>query len=68
LLFIQCEECAGHFEKCCSVECREQTNASEKEKLILRKEAEFKFGNRNVYRKSYRLAKAVNEMQNVSVI
>ena len=62
LLFIQCEECAGRFEKCCSVECREQKNASEEVKLVLRKEADFKFGNRNVYRKSFRLANAENQM------
>ncbi len=60
LLFIQCNECAVHFEKCCSTECRDQKNASEAEKLILRKLNNSRFGNSHVYRKSFRLAKTFN--------
>jgi UPF0176 protein len=57
LLFIQCEECAGKYEKCCSSECRDQKNASQSEKLTARGMTGYKFGNRSVYRKSFRLAK-----------
>jgi len=56
LLFIQCAECAGHYEKCCSSQCRDHKNASEHEKLILRKTTGSKFGNKKTYRKSFRLA------------
>jgi len=60
LLLIQCEECAEHFEKCCSARCRDQKNSSETEKLLLRKQHNHKFGNRSIYRKSFRLAKNSN--------
>jgi UPF0176 protein len=60
LLFIQCDECAEHFEKCCSAACRDQKNASEAEKQILKHSGLYKFGNRSVYRKSFRLAKSTN--------
>jgi len=56
LLFIQCSECAEKYEQCCSDECRRQKNIPEEEKLYIRKMASFKFGNRSVYRKSFRLA------------
>lgn len=56
LLFIQCGECAARYEKCCSAECRDQKNAPESEKMVLRKKNDFRFGNRNAYRKSFRLA------------
>jgi UPF0176 protein len=56
LLFIQCSECAEHFEGCCSTECRDQKNAPEAEKVILRKKLGHKSGNSGVYRKSFRLA------------
>jgi len=57
LLFIQCEECAEKFEHCCSVECRDLKNSSEDEKQRFRHTMVPKFGNRSVYRKSFRLAK-----------
>ena len=60
LLFIQCDECAEHFEKCCSAECRDLKNASEAEKLILRRMDNSRFGNSHIYRKSFRLAKTSN--------
>ena len=56
LLFIQCDQCAEQYEKCCSEDCRHQKNASEPEKLVLRNSKSFIFGNRSVYRKSFRLA------------
>ncbi len=56
LLFIQCLECAEHYEKCCSAECRDRKSISPTEKLNLRKADSLKFGNRSVYRKSFRLA------------
>ena len=57
LLFIQCEACAEKFEHCCSNECRDLKNIPEAEKLALRSSMTHKFGNRSVYRKSFRLAK-----------
>ncbi|MCK9638796.1 MAG: rhodanese-related sulfurtransferase [Prolixibacteraceae bacterium] len=57
LLFIQCEDCAVQFEKCCSTECRDQKNSPEAEKLLLRKQHNYTFGNKRIYRKSFRLAK-----------
>lgn len=57
LLFIQCDECAGKFEKCCSTECREIKNASESDKLQYRLNSERHFGNSRHYRKSFLLAK-----------
>lgn len=60
LLFIQCEACARKFERCCSNECRDQKNSTEAEKLELRRMVGHKFGNRSIYRKSYRLAKSSN--------
>ena len=60
LLFIQCESCSAKFEHCCSNECREIKNCSEDEKLRFRQMMAPKFGNRSVYRKSFRLAKITN--------
>jgi len=60
LLFIQCEECAENFEKCCSIQCRDQKNGTESEKQSLRHSLIYKFGNRSVYRKSFRLVKSSN--------
>lgn len=57
LLFIQCETCAEKFEHCCSVDCRDMKNSSEDEKELHRHSMAPKFGNRSVYRKSFRLAK-----------
>lgn len=57
ILFIQCIECAGKYEKCCSEACRETINASEEEKQTFRLNHSRKFGNSRVYRKSYRLVK-----------
>ena len=60
LLFIQCEECAKKFEHCCSLECRDLKNSPEAEKQLHRNKMTPKFGNRSVYRKSFRLAKNTN--------
>lgn len=57
LLFIQCAACATQYDHCCSTECREHKNSPEKAKMILRKTMDYKFGNRSVYRKSFRLVK-----------
>jgi len=56
LLFIQCSECAGRFDGCCSKECCDQKNASENEPAIIRKGIGNKSGDGDVYRKSFRLA------------
>ena len=37
LLFIQCEECAGKHEGCCSVECQDVLHLPEEERAELRK-------------------------------
>ena len=60
LLFIQCENCAAIYEKCCSVDCRTQKNLPATEKHLITSSANPKFGNRSVYRKSFRLAQ-INE-------
>jgi len=60
LLFIQCEACADKFEHCCSTECKDLKNSSETEKMRYRPNMTPKFGNRSVYRKSFRLAKNTN--------
>lgn len=57
VLFIQCSECAEKFENCCSSECCNIKNADEQEKLNYRLQAERKFGNRQIYRKSFLLTK-----------
>ena len=60
LLFIQCTACAEKFEYCCSIECRDIKNGTEDQKQILRQAMTPKFGNRSVYRKSFRLVKSSN--------
>ena len=60
LLFIQCEDCAAIYEKCCSVDCRTQKNLPATEKHLITSSTIPKFGNRSVYRKSFRLAQ-INE-------
>jgi UPF0176 protein len=57
LLLIQCSECAGRFEGCCSKECRDHKNAMENEPAIFRQGIGNKSGDRAVYRKSFRLAR-----------
>lgn len=68
ILFIQCPECAGKYEKCCSEACLENKNASEEEKQNFRLNHNRKFGNSRVYRKSYRLVKNYTFAASVSVI
>lgn len=60
LLFIQCEACAEKFEHCCCVDCRDLKNSPEAEKQLHRNTMAPKFGNRSIYRKSFRLAKNSN--------
>lgn len=67
LLFIQCDECADKFEKCCSSECREIKNGSVADKQRYQRQGDFKFGNSSVYRKSFRLAKNPNFADSDSV-
>jgi UPF0176 protein len=57
LLFIQCNGCAGKFEKCCSIACRDLKNGSEEEKQRFNK---LKSGNGSFYRKSFRPVKNSN--------
>lgn len=56
LLFIQCAECAGKFENCCSQVCCEVKNGSAEEMQSFLLNTNRKFGNRQVYRKSFNLA------------
>ena len=74
LLFIQCDECAEKFEKCCSTECCIVKNSTEEEIHNLRIDANRQFGNSRLYRKSFLLAKKTNfaipntaPVQNLSV-
>lgn len=56
LLFIQCADCAGKYENCCSQECCDVKNGSEYDKQSFLMKTNRKFGNRQVYRKSFSLA------------
>jgi UPF0176 protein len=56
LLFIQCDECAEKYEKCCSSECCDIKNSSKSEKQLIRLRQNRQFGNRRQYRKSFLLA------------
>lgn len=66
LLFIQCRECAGQFENCCSAECRDLNNNSVVGETESGTTAGFKFGNRSLYRKSFRLARTAGTVTSVS--
>ncbi|HXH19474.1 MAG TPA: rhodanese-related sulfurtransferase [Chitinophagales bacterium] len=48
LLFIQCDECAGRFENCCSEKCREFIHLPQEQQQELRKGVK---KGRNVFRK-----------------
>ena len=56
LLFIQCADCAGKYENCCSQVCCEVKNGNEDDKQNFLLKTSQKFGNRQVYRKSFSLA------------
>lgn len=60
LLFIQCAECAGKYENCCSQVCCEVKNGTEDDKQSFLLKSNRKFGNRQVYRKSFSLANNSN--------
>lgn len=55
ILFIQCEECAGKYDNCCSQECCKVKNGTEADKLDYQKKSKRKFGNKHSYRKSFAL-------------
>lgn len=59
VLFIQCPECADKHENCCSEECRSVKNSPLEFQNNYLKHTRKDFGNRHVYRKSFRL---VNDM------
>ena len=56
LLFIQCAECAGKYENCCSQACCEVKNGSSDDKQSFLLKTNRKYGNRQVYRKSFSLS------------
>jgi UPF0176 protein len=60
LLFIQCPECAEKYEGCCSDTCNTIKNTPAEEKYILKSKRIRQFGNKQVYRKSFLLAKKAN--------
>lgn len=60
LLFIQCAECAGKYENCCSLVCCDVKNGTDDDKQSFLLKTNRKFGNRQVYRKSFRLANNSN--------
>lgn len=55
LLFIQCPDCASKYDHCCSTLCSEVKNGREDEKQKFILNTSRKFGNRQVYRKSFKL-------------
>lgn len=60
LLFIQCAECAGKYQNCCSQVCCDVKNGPDNDKQSFLLKTNRKFGNRQVYRKSFRLANNSN--------
>lgn len=60
LLFIQCPECAEKYEDCCSDNCRTVKNSPDEEKFMQKGHRNRKFGNSQLYRKSFLLAKKAN--------
>jgi len=60
LLFIQCPECAGKYENCCSQVCCEVKNGNDEDKQSFLLKTNRKFGNRHVYRKSFSLANSTH--------
>ena len=48
LLFIQCDDCADHYEGCCSDQCKDFTHLSQEEQQKLRKHYRKK---RNIFKK-----------------
>ena len=55
VLFIQCDDCARRYEYCCSNECCEVKNGNDEFKKSYILKSKRKFGNRQVYRKSFKL-------------
>jgi UPF0176 protein len=63
ILFIQCEDCAGKYENCCSRECCAIKNGTEEEKLEFQKKSMRKFGNKHSYRKSFALVNNIEPVE-----
>lgn len=55
VLFIQCPECGDKYDHCCSDECLDVKNSPAEQKKSLMMQTKKDFGNRQVYRKSFRL-------------
>lgn len=55
LLFIQCPDCAGKYENCCSQVCCDVKNGTEEDKQSFLWKTNRKSGIRQVYRKSFSL-------------
>ncbi|WP_372771875.1 rhodanese-related sulfurtransferase [Mangrovibacterium sp.] len=53
ILFIQCAECASHFQGCCSEECKEVLHAPVEERDLYVQAFQRKFGNRKAFRKGF---------------
>ena len=56
LLFIQCPGCGVKYENCCSQDCCNVKNGTQVDKQNYLLKTKRKFGNRQVYRKSFSLA------------
>jgi len=56
LLFIQCPDCARKYDHCCSDLCNDVKNGSDDDKQNFLLKSTRKFGKRQVYRKSFKLA------------
>jgi len=56
LLFIQCADCAVKYDNCCSMECCDVITGTVADKQSYLLKNKRRFGNRQVYRKSFSLA------------
>jgi UPF0176 protein len=55
ILFIQCKDCAGKYENCCSQECCTVKNSNMDSKKSYLMQSRKNFGNRHIYQKSFQL-------------
>jgi len=55
ILFIQCADCAGKYENCCSQQCCTIKNCKDDHRKSYLMKSRHNFGNRYVYRKSFGL-------------
>ncbi|MFA9392739.1 MAG: rhodanese-related sulfurtransferase [Prolixibacteraceae bacterium] len=54
LLFIQCNECAQEYARCCSVECKTVNSSTEEERLVFRQNLHEKYAQSKIFRSRLR--------------